>query len=69
MLAENSAAGTSKETGSKFLPVVRVASGNFLEAYDFQVFGYYATYIGRGGRWRFGLSGRNRPALGFLVDS
>jgi len=24
-----------------------VASGNFLEAYDFQVFGYYATYISR----------------------
>src|SRR5580692_2139187 len=28
-------------------PVVRVASGNFLEAYDFQVFGYYAAAIGR----------------------
>jgi MFS family permease len=24
-----------------------VATGNFLEAYDFQVFGYYATYISR----------------------
>jgi MFS family permease len=32
---------------SKFWPVLRVASGNFLEAYDFQVFGYYATYISR----------------------
>jgi len=32
---------------SKFRPVLRVASGNFLEAYDFQVFGYYATYISR----------------------
>ena len=26
-----------------FWPVVRVASGNFLEMYDFQVFGYYAA--------------------------
>jgi MFS transporter, MHS family, citrate/tricarballylate:H+ symporter len=34
-------------TGSKFWPVLRVASGNFLEAYDFQVFGYYAVYISR----------------------
>jgi MFS family permease len=33
--------------GSKFRPVLRVASGNFLEAYDFQVFGYYATFISR----------------------
>jgi len=30
-----------------FLPVVRVASGNFLEMYDFQVFGYYAAAIAR----------------------
>src|SRR5580704_6204667 len=28
-----------------FRPVVRVASGNFLEMYDFQVFGYYAAAI------------------------
>ena len=27
--------------------VVRVASGNFLEMYDFMVFGYYATAVGR----------------------
>jgi len=27
--------------------VVRVASGNFLEMYDFIVYGYYATYIGK----------------------
>jgi MFS family permease len=27
--------------------VVRIASGNFLEMYDFQVFGYYATAIAR----------------------
>src|SRR5262249_61807086 len=26
-------------------PVLRVASGNFLEMYDFQVFGYYAVAI------------------------
>src|SRR5258706_1309978 len=27
--------------------VIRVSSGNFLEMYDFMVFGYYASYIGR----------------------
>ena len=32
---------------SKIWAVVRVASGNFLEMYDFMVFGYYATAIGR----------------------
>ena len=32
---------------SKVAAVVRVASGNFLEAYDFQVFGYYAAAIAR----------------------
>jgi MFS family permease len=32
---------------SKIWPVVRVASGNFLEMYDFMVFGYYAAAIGR----------------------
>src|SRR5438034_9903083 len=31
---------------SKFWPVVRVSSGNFLEMYDFMVFGYYASAIG-----------------------
>ncbi len=31
---------------SKVWSVARVASGNFLEAYDFQVFGYYAAAIG-----------------------
>ena len=25
--------------------VIRVSSGNFLEMYDFMVYGYYATYI------------------------
>src|ERR1700681_3039741 len=28
-------------------PEIRVASGNFLEMYDFMVFGYYAAAIGR----------------------
>src|SRR5215469_15228727 len=31
---------------SKIWSVVRVASGNFLEMYDFMVFGYYASAIG-----------------------
>src|SRR5690349_2833544 len=31
---------------SKFGAVVRVSSGNFLEMYDFMVFGYYASAIG-----------------------
>jgi hypothetical protein len=31
------------EQGDKIWPVVRVASGNFLEMYDFQIFAYYAT--------------------------
>jgi MHS family citrate/tricarballylate:H+ symporter-like MFS transporter len=31
----------------KILSVVRVSSGNFLEMYDFFVFGYYAPSIGR----------------------
>lgn len=32
---------------SKFMTVARVASGNFLEMYDFMVFGYYASAIAR----------------------
>ena len=31
----------------KIMGVVRVASGNFLEAYDFFVYGYFAVYIAR----------------------
>ena len=38
---------TSSDQRQKILAVVRVASGNFLEMYDFFVFGYYATAIGR----------------------
>src|SRR5882724_4503985 len=36
----------SGERKSKVWSVVRVSSGNFLEMYDFMVFGYYATAIG-----------------------
>src|SRR5206468_9769824 len=32
---------------SKVWSVVRVSSGNFLEMYDFFVFGYYASAIGK----------------------
>jgi len=35
----------ARETG--FWPIVRVSSGNFLEMYDFMVFGYYAAAIGQ----------------------
>src|SRR5467141_4744444 len=37
----------SAERKSKVWSVVRVSSGNFLEMYDFMVFGYYASAIGR----------------------
>ncbi len=33
-------------TASKIAAVVRVSSGNFVEMYDFMVYGYYAKYIG-----------------------
>ena len=36
----------SSDRKSKVWSVVRVASGNFLEMYDFMVFGYYAAAIG-----------------------
>lgn len=35
------------ERKAKIWAVVRVSSGNFLEMYDFMVFGYYAAAIGR----------------------
>src|SRR4030081_3211470 len=35
------------DRSAKIWSVVRVASGNFLEMYDFMVFGYYAAAIGR----------------------
>jgi len=37
----------SDPRNSKVWAIVRVSSGNFLEMYDFMVFGYYATAIGR----------------------
>jgi MFS transporter, MHS family, citrate/tricarballylate:H+ symporter len=37
----------SAKRRAAFLAVVRVASGNFLEMYDFMVFGYYAAAIGK----------------------
>src|SRR5580704_4971170 len=39
--------GGKLERKTKISAVVRVASGNFLEMYDFMVFGYYASAIGR----------------------
>src|SRR5579863_2885764 len=38
---------TPAERKAKIKSVVRVASGNFLEMYDFMVFGYYAAAIGK----------------------
>lgn len=38
---------TPAERSSKIWSVVRVSSGNFLEMYDFMVFGYFASTIGR----------------------
>jgi MFS family permease len=37
---------TPHDRKSKIWAVIRVSSGNFLEMYDFMVFGYYATAIG-----------------------
>ncbi|MBV8913598.1 MAG: MFS transporter, partial [Acetobacteraceae bacterium] len=34
-------------TRSKLMTVIRVTSGNFLEMFDFFLFGFYATYISR----------------------
>src|SRR6202165_986 len=38
---------TDIERRAKIKAVIRVASGNFLEMYDFMVFGYYAAAIGK----------------------
>jgi metabolite-proton symporter len=38
---------TPSERREKIKSVIRVSSGNFLEMYDFMVFGYYAAEIGR----------------------
>lgn len=37
---------SAAERRSKVAAVIRVASGNFIEMYDFMVYGYYAKYIG-----------------------
>jgi MFS family permease len=37
---------TASDRKSKIWSVIRVSSGNFLEMYDFMVFGYYAAAIG-----------------------
>ncbi len=36
-----------RDRRAKIMDVVRVSSGNFLEMYDFMVFGYFASAIGR----------------------
>src|SRR6202158_1240226 len=38
---------THEQRREKIKSVVRVASGNFLEMYDFMVFGYFSAAIGR----------------------
>jgi MFS transporter, MHS family, citrate/tricarballylate:H+ symporter len=38
---------TPSDRKAKIWSVIRVSSGNFLEMYDFMVFGYYATAIGK----------------------
>src|SRR5271154_2155380 len=38
---------TVSQRREKLKAVIRVSSGNFLEMYDFMVFGYYAAAIGR----------------------
>ena len=36
----------SPDRAGKIASVIRVSSGNFLEMYDFFVFGYFASAIG-----------------------
>ena len=38
---------TSSDRKAKIWSVIRVSGGNFLEMYDFMVFGYYASAIGK----------------------
>src|SRR6476659_2085058 len=37
----------SNDRTAKIKSVIRVSTGNFLEMYDFMIFGYYAAAIGR----------------------
>jgi MHS family citrate/tricarballylate:H+ symporter-like MFS transporter len=48
---------------SQLWSVIRVSSGNFLEMYDFMVFGYYASAIGKA----FFPSGRSFVSLMFAL--
>src|SRR5579864_7487501 len=59
MPANTSPRMTSSERNAKIWSVVRVSSGNFLEMYDFMVFGYYAAAIGKA----FFPSGNNFGSL------
>src|SRR6201993_210476 len=45
-LTESIPAIAPQDRKAKIWSVIRVSSGNFLEMYDFMVFGYYATAIG-----------------------
>src|ERR1700739_1517279 len=45
-VATMAALGTAQRK-DQIMSVIRVSSGNFLEMYDFFVFGYYASAIGR----------------------
>src|SRR5664280_3014907 len=38
---------TQSERKEKIKAIIRVASGNFMEMYDFMVYGYYAIYIAK----------------------
>ena len=38
---------TTQSSQSKFSTVLRVTSGNFMEMFDFFLFGFYATYISK----------------------
>ncbi len=42
-----SATSPAQPKGSAIATVLRVTSGNFLEMFDFFLFGFYATYISR----------------------
>jgi MFS family permease len=46
ILSESIPIITPQDQKSKIWSVIRVSSGNFLEMYDFMVFGYYAAAIG-----------------------
>src|ERR1700752_2248894 len=46
-LTESIPAIAPQDRKAKIWSVIRVSSGNFLEMYDFWVFGYYASAIGR----------------------